>query len=150
METLHIRGWFNTLANSAIEDLARLVVFYDSQPNAGASTIASLFQDSNAGAGTSAQSEINLTNRERFKILRDMQILLPATASLSGVNFPDTTGRLFVNEFIKLKGLEAVYNGVNGGTSADITSGALWIVVFTDLQAGQWQFSFTSRLRYYD
>lgn len=149
---MHLRGWFKD-TGTTIQTLARLIVYYDSQPNIGAPLITDLLANSNAGGATSALSEINLVNRERFKILRDKQILLPAVTNTSGVltnlAYPDTTGSLAINEFIKLKGLETIYNGTNGGTIADITSGSIGFTVFSDTE-GQWNFVWTSRLRYYD
>lgn len=152
MKSLHVRGYFQNIATT-VQDAIRIIVFYDSQANAAAPTIANLLQDSNAAAGTTAESEINLFNRARFKILRDKQFCTPAVTNTAGVltnlNYPSNNVFEF-NEFIKLKGLEAVYNGTNGGTIADITSGSLYLVTLCDQQAAGWQFIYTSRLRYYD
>jgi len=131
MKSLHIRGYIKSIA-TGIQDQLRIIVYYDSQANGAAPTIGALLQDSNAAAGTSAQSEINLVNRQRFSILRDFHVLVPAQTFTAGVltntAYPDTTGKLDIDMFIKLKGLETIYNGTNGGTVADITSGALGFV----------------------
>jgi len=154
MKNLHIRGFFNPTA-SAVEQPARLIIYFDAQPNATAPTINSLLQDSNAAAGTSWASEINLVNRQRFKILRDYQVILGQVSSIIATGteiIPDPiTNSLNVDMFIKLKGLETIYNGVNGGTIADITSGAIGLTLVGGTTAdGNWQFSYSSRLRYYD
>jgi len=153
MKSVHIRGFLKNLT-TGVQDQLRIIVFYDSQANAAMPTIAALLQDSNPAAGTSAESEINLVNRERFKILRDFQIVVPAVTNTAGVltnlDYPDSSGKLSIDMFIKLKGLETIYNGVNGGTIADVTSGSLVIVAFSDLTTNAWDLAFTSRLRYYD
>lgn len=152
MKSIHIRGAIqpNAVGNDAV---GRIIVYYDSQPNAAAPVIANLIQDSNNAAATTWQSGINLFNRQRFKILRDYQVLLGSVTNAAGNAelIPDPIkNSLNVEFFIKLKGLESVYNGTNGGTIADITSGAIGLVCFGDANVGSWDFKYGSRLRYYD
>lgn len=154
MKSLHIRGWIAPIA-TGLSDVGRIIVYYDSQPNAAAATIVNIIQDSNAAAATTALSEINLTNRQRFKILRDHQIQFPSVSDAAGVltneAFPETyQGHTNIEMFIKLKGLEAIYNSTNGGTIADITSGAIGIIVVCEVNNSSWQLGYTSRLRFYD
>lgn len=153
MKSIHIRGFLQCISTSG-QDMARIIVFYDAQPNAAAPTIAALLQDSNAAAATTFLSEINLNNRQRFKILRDHQVLLPSSTLTGAVqtntSYPETDGKLQIDFFIKLKGLEAVYNATNGGTIADITSGSIYIVAMDGVDLSDWELTFTSRLRYYD
>lgn len=152
-KSIHLRGWFTNVATS-LQDLARLIVYFDSQPNAGAPLIGDIIRDSNAAGAVSIFSEINLINRQRFQILRDKQFNLPACTNTAGVltnlAYPDTTGCLQVNEFIKLKGLETVFNSTNGGTVADISSGAIGFVVLNESNNNAWDFIWGSRYRYYD
>ncbi len=157
MKSIHIRGFIVNGTTSASQDMARIIVFFDSQPNAAAGTLAALLQDSNAGAATSGTSEINLVNRQRFKILRDYQMIIPPATNTAGVitnvGVYDQAEKTFaIDMFIKLKGLETVYNGTNGGTIADITSGSLFIVTLNNVagNTGNWGFTFGTRLRYYD
>jgi len=152
MKSVHIRGTVLAAATTT-QDYGRIIVFYDSQPNGAAPTLAALLADSNAGHATAVTSEINLDNRERFKILRDMPFLLPSCTNTAGVitnlGMQDTVKQsMQFDEFIKLKGLETVYNGTNGGTIADITSGSLFVVTFSGI--GNYNTSWSSRLRYYD
>jgi hypothetical protein len=152
MKSLHVRGWVYPIAAAGQSDNVRIIIAYDSAPNGGAPTVAALLQDSNVGAATSIYSEINLTNRERFKILRDIQLFLPSTAGAGQMTqvMPDRVNSLMINEFIKLRGLETIYNGTNGGTIADITSGAIIMCCITSVYDNKWAFDFGSRLRYYD
>lgn len=153
MKSLHIRGIMNS-TGVATPGLGRIIVYYDSQPNAAVPTIQGLIQDSNVAAGTTADSEINLINRQRFKILRDYDMILPSATAAANVGVGTIMDPIYhtlnINWFIKLKGLETVYNATNGGTIADITSGAIGITAFVDGNATNWAFAYSSRLRYYD
>lgn len=155
MKSLHIRGHIKpNAAIAANTGELRMLIVYDSQPNAALPILSTLLQDSNAAAATTIDSEINLANRARYQILRDIQFYYPAAAGaddISGVLPDPIKNSLIVNEFIKLKGLEAVFNGVNGGTIADITSGALYVVCVGDNNStNRYDIVYTSRLRYYD
>jgi len=153
MKSLHIRGVFNATAG-AVQQEARLIIYYDSQPNAANPTIQTLLQDSNAAAATTWTSEINLVNRQRFKILRDYQVMLGDVSAISGATeiIPDPIMNSYnVDFFIKLKGLETIFNATNGGTIADISSGSIGItLVGSSTTDGNWVFSYSTRLRYYD
>lgn len=154
MKSLHIRGYISNIITTT-QDMGRIIIYYDSQPNAAAPLITDLLQDSNAAAGTTAFSEINLINRQRFKILRDYQVLLPSVTNTAGVltnlTIMDPIKESFnIDFFIKLKGLETIYNATNGGTVADITSGAIGMVCVCASNNSDWAFTWTSRLRYYD
>lgn len=153
MKSLHLRGVIE--ANAAAQPQnGRIIVFFDAQPNGASPTITNLLQDSNSAAATTWNSEINLVNRQRFKILRDYQVMMGGVNSLTGdiETVPDPILNSFnIDFFIKLKGLEAVYNGVNGGTISDITSGAIFITFVGDTRAeGSFQLQYSTRLRYYD
>lgn len=154
MKSLHFRGFISNVATS-IQDVARIIIFYDSQSNAGGVALADLLQDSNAAAATTGLSEINLINRERFKILRDQQFLLPSCTNAAGVltNFTmtDPISHSFnIDMFIKLRGLETIFNATNGGTAADVSSGNLGVLFVTQNASNTWACTWNSRLRYYD
>lgn len=151
-KSLHFRGQFQAVNAGATEEVGRLLIVYDSQPNAAFPAIATLLQDANVGAATTINSSVNIAERERFLILRDKIYLLPATAANNAFTPSDTLlNSLNVNEFIKLKNIESVYNGTNGGTIADITSGAILMVMAGDATSDtNWTLNWQSRLRYYD
>lgn len=155
MKSVHIRGVVTNAVTSQ-QDVARIMVVYDSQPSGATPTLAQLLSDSTAAQATSGLSHINLANRERFKILRDHQIMLPSVTNTAGVltNGPvvldPIRNTLNYETFIPLKGLETVYNNVNGGTIADIASGALFVLLVSSTYNNQWSYGFSARLRYYD
>jgi len=145
------------------QQYARVVVFYDAQPNGVAPVYSDVLQDVTQTGATSisAYSSINLNNRDRFKILLDKKIKLSA----KGINgAPFVTGdndvyeqntKLNITKYLKLRGLETVFKSTSSpSTIADISTGALWCMVFgEDANAFPncaWQGILTTRLRYYD
>lgn len=160
MKSVHIKGTLvPVIANvdSLHNAILRMIVFYDAQPNAAFPAIATLLKDSTAGGATTEFSELNLDNRERFKILREKVWVMGPTTATAASNYgqayiQDGSQCLVINEFIKLKKIEALYNATNGGTIADLTSGSIVIVLIADAVTTDsvWAMSYTSRLRYYD
>ena len=152
MKSLHFRGIIQPVG-AANETYLRLIIYYDSNPNGANNTIQDLLQDSNAAAATTFQSEINLFNRERFQILRDYPFIGGSSTNIAGATeiVPDPIkNSCNIDFFIPLKGLESVYNAVNGGTIADIQTGALKYVFFGDANAIGYELISHSRVRYYD
>lgn len=160
MKSLKIEGFINNVATS-IQDYARILVVYDTQVNGAQPPLAAILQNANAGAVTDGWAQLNMNNRQRFTILRDQKIVLPSVTNAAGAgvltNGPQyvdsVVNQLRINMFIPLKGLETIYNSNNAGnTAADITSGAVFIYVFNsyNVNNSSWQFTFTTRLRYYD
>jgi len=113
-----------------------------------------VFKDANAAAASSPTSELNLDNRERFSILKEWTwVMGPTAANQSGQTLTDDGSQcLSFSTFVKLKGLESVYNATNGGGIADVTSGSLLMLFVCDVNStsGAWAMSYSSRLRYYD
>jgi len=154
MRSVSIKGYVNFSATS-IQDSARIIIVYDEQPNAALPVLADVFQNSNAGLATSNLSFLNLNNRDRFRILKDFKVLIPAVTVVAGVLTNEVVPDPIRNSFnvdwdIPLSGLETTYNAVNGGTVADITTGSLLIITFDGNNAGTVSFAFSSRLRYVD
>lgn len=154
MKSLHIRAVVTNVATS-LQDVGRMIIVYDSQSNGSTFALSDLLKDSTAAAASTGNSEINLNNRERFKIIRDYQVLLPAVTNTAGVlsNFTilDPIKNSFdIDMFIPLKGLETIYNATNGGSASDITSGALYIFNVSQSTTSKWSLLYHSRLRYYD
>lgn len=150
MKSLRVTGYLVPQDADTHMQQLRFIIVYDSQPNAAAFTLATLLKDSNPTAASNNYSQINLDNRERFTILRDRVIITPDTDAVNSIatnTLSDPCG-LKIDEFIPLKGMEVVYNVTDGGTIADITSGALFVA--TVGASNDWGFGGTFRLRYYD
>lgn len=160
MKSIQIRGHIYSLASSVLDEGAlRTLLVYDAQPNTGTPLIADIIKDANAGAATSVFSSVNLDNRQRFKVLREWNWHMGSTAANFGgqgiatgqTTIQDGSQCIHINEYVKLGGLEAVFNAVNGGTVADIVSGALFLVNISDTNVtGCWTLNYSTRLRYKD
>lgn len=156
-------GYSNTVAAAATR--CRIIIYYDRQSNGANPAISDILLDtrSNASTGTDVKSMINMNNRDRFMILRDRFIICPQIeadgttgGTVGGIvtdpNNSDGTKGLKYEEFIKLKGLESLYNSTNGGTVGDISAGAFGILAINDDSAGNeaWIFNFTTRFKFLD
>lgn len=151
MKSVFIRAFIQPVVGPVAADVCRIIVFYDAQTNGVLPTGPDLLKDSTLAAVSSGMSSVNLINRERFKILRDQQIIIPAYATNITASFgtPNPIDNFNITMFIPLRGLETVYNANNGGTSADIGSGGLFIMTI-DQNNQSHILSYNSRLRYYD
>lgn len=142
----------------------RILIYYDRQSNGANPSQADVLTDTIA-AGTAAavipESNLNINNRDRFMVLRDRKVLLPAVGALgvSPGGLEEVTclndigkGGLAYQEFIKLKGLESLYNSTNGGTIGDISAGAFGILVFNADNSGSpaWAFTVQTRFKFLD
>lgn len=157
MKNLHVRGFVNNKATSAVS-FGRMLIVYDRQPNGVVFVIADLLKsrDNVGTAATTGSSEINLDNRDRFIIVRNEQFYFPPVTNTAGVltngpSFPGQTERYDVNLFIPLAGLVTLYNGTsNPAVIGDINSGALFAVFVSQTVDNTWQAGLGFRLRYKD
>jgi len=156
MVSLHLKGVISQTANTTtIQDYARLAVVYDRQPNAALTTSNNIFQDiaPDGASGSRPCSGVNPDQRERFLVLADIKLSLPASLHASGATGGvDGAATTFnINRFIKLNGLTTHYQG-DTGVIGDVSTGALLIVGMGNLGAGSegWQFVGTWRIRYAD
>jgi len=107
MKSIYVR--FNSCFTSttAGSSAIRIMIVYDKQPNAAQYAVTDLLS-SNVITGM-----INLDNRERFLVLCDQ--VVPVHSATDPLNFV----------WYKKVNLPVIYNGTNGGTIADITTGTL-------------------------
>lgn len=158
MKNLHIRGQI-TYAATATVAMLRMMVVYDRQPTGALPVVSDIIQtrDQTGAATTSGSSEINLDNRDRFSIIRDMQFYQPPVTYTAGVltngpQFPGNDNQQWdVNEFIRLRELGTHFkSSSNPTTIADIATGALYIYFITNGSDNTVQFQGGIRLRYHD
>lgn len=163
--SLRIKGYIQPTYsnNSAIkEQMGRVVIVYDRQPNGAVPSIATILLDYEQGGSTSTStfSSINPDQRDRFVILRDRQVLLPAigvngaanTTFASAVNGDLKDSRFVFDEYIKLNGLETQYKASNTGAIGDIASGSYIILCISDrdTSSSAWCLSYQARYSFYD
>lgn len=171
MKSVHIRGVLELNGNNGAAitnpQAGRIMVVYDRQANGALPALADLIQSVTPAGATSTTSldGINMNNRDRFYVLMDDQIVLPpvgingassASNVLTFVNPNDTAcdgyqGRLNVNRYIKLKGLETHYKA-SAGAIGDIATGSLFMFTFSnDTNANPaYNIIWSARLKFYD
>lgn len=167
-KSLEIRGMIvptGTNAGGLAQDMGRIIVAYDKQTNGATSPNINIIQDeSNSILSTTAWSFANLNARDRYIILMDESIILPAVAALGqtiagdfgsnidlNCNQSKGAGQFLFHRFLKLRGCETMYSA-NTDTITDIQTGGLmiWTVCSNTLAASGWQIIFDTRLRFFD
>jgi len=156
------------VARSAPMDMARVLLVYDRQTNGTAPSVSDILQDysENSGATTSVDSGLNMNNKDRFLVLYDRRIQLPAVTtqvaapsitaaypnSFGGNGECTQDGFGLQHKFIKLRGLTTHFKGTDGGTGS-IATGSYHLVVVGGIAAGSECFEIPkwhARMRYTD
>lgn len=158
MKSVSIRGmvYWSQAGATPGNDYLRCILFYDRQPNGAAPSVADLLTDTDNAGGTTSTSiaDINISNADRFKILRDWywDIPGPATGSPNYGDALSTQREVVVKDFVPLKGMEVHFNAGTAGTIGDITTGSLYLLTIGLRSAAdyQWAFRFKARVRYLD
>lgn len=143
------------------DDLIRIIVVYDRQPNGAAPVMADLLLDySQSGATTTdAMSGLNTNNADRFRVLADIRLpLIDTSSNATAVPVEPVTAsaicqdlELNINRFINLQGLEAHYKASTGAVG-DLASGALFAFACNNNATTVCPYTLNARarLRYYD
>lgn len=121
----------NALANAM---QVRVLIVYDKQPNAAIFVIGDLL------AATTPVSAYNFGNQNRFIILFDQSYSL---SSLSGDFTMNGTSIVTTNQHVD-------YNTGNAGTIADITTGSMYLVQFSDQAVNTGAITFSHRYWFVD
>lgn len=160
MKSIRVSGDVNLLRTVATEDYARIMIVYDRQTNGAVPTIQDILQTTTqAGANsTTSLSGVNLNNRDRFKIIRDKRLFLPAATDTAGVvtnaQPPDpVTNTYIIDMFAKLGGLVTQYKADSSpAVIGDIATGGLFLVTFGLVATGGegYQAGLECRLRFND
>lgn len=162
MKSIRLTGMIVNVsaARTTGPDYLRIMVVYDRQTNGVLPTIANILQDTDQ-TGTnynSALCGINLDFRERFKVVIDKRIYLPATVSTAGggstyVAFTNQDN-MIMDEFRKINGLQTHYKADSGpAVIGDVATGGLYILSQSEnIAAGTeaWELVWDVRLRYCD
>lgn len=170
MMSIEIKGKvvLSALASAAVVmDTLRILLVYDKQTNAAAPSITDVLQsiDVTVTATNDATSMPNMTNANRFVILRDWristasQVTNPSAGAAQSI-FQLMPGQLkghasglpLIEARVNLRGKKVQYNTGAAGTIADIATGSLYIVTsgLQPIGSSQFDFFFDTRLRFYD
>lgn len=138
IDSVYIRGQVRTEAAAATAAvavppiLARMIIFVDHQPNAATPAVTDLLKEA------LSQSQLNLNNRDRFTICCDKYFQLGFYAYNTTATTSNATGdnqAFSIRKYKKVK-VETIFNATNGGSIADITSGALYMFWIGNTAAG--------------
>lgn len=103
---------------------ARMILFEDMQPNGATPAVTDILNTA------SPFSQLNLNGRDRFKIYTDkIWSFGPYLASTTATQAQSLCAQqaYSIKKYKKLN-IETIFNATNGGTIADITSGALFML----------------------
>lgn len=111
--------------------LGRMIIFADMQPNGAAPLVTDIL------TGASSVSQLNLNNRDRFKIYCDKVFAINAYAynTTAQTAVASLSNSYAVKKFKSIN-LETIYNAGTAGTIADIQSGALYMLTIGNRAAG--------------
>lgn len=156
MKNLQINGFLfpTAAATSTTPANLRLLIVYDRQPTGALPVISDILQDRDqtGTATTGGLSHINLDNRDRFSILRDVRWAMPTntTGVVSGVS-SGVGEEWTINIFLPLKEMGVHFkSSSNPTTIADIATGALYACFVTETNDSDWSTGMSFRLRYDD
>lgn len=156
IKTIQVRGNVYleqalTMASGTTPQItAKVMLIWDAQPNGTIATVSDIWQV----AGT-PHSYLNLDNRDRFRVLRSevftMDAMLISSVATQSVAAWNRTQHNF-EWYVKNLNLEVIFNGTNGGTIGDISSGALILAFICDVAASATDTNckWVSRVRFED
>jgi len=155
LRTFQCKGWI-CIANAqaqppTVSEVAaqccRFMLVWDTQPNGAIAAITDILQTATPA------SMLNLNNRDRFRILKDKMFALDPFLFDTATSKASATNQIKCIKWFKKLSLETVFNATNGGTIADIASGAL-LAVWVGSQAnglnGPVDAAISYRVRYAD
>lgn len=128
MKSVYVRGIIFPDDFSTLNSLARIMIVYDMQANGVAPAITDILKSA------SSVSQLNLNNRDRFKIIMDKQWVLGAidnTATQSVAGSPTVHA---LKKFTRLNH-ETLFNGTTAAIGS-IATGALFLVTIGTQAAG--------------
>lgn len=158
-KSVRIRGGFFPTGNagSALGEFLRVALVYDRQTSSSAPIYSDIWKcvDTSGNTSSGTFDMPNLDNEDRFLILRDWRLQLPATNAAGIANagaLQDPAQIMSIDEYVDLEGLPTIYSGATSGGTATILSGGLFLVSLGSVAAASASanFNYTARYRFYD
>jgi len=150
---LHL-GITPAVATAIAADRLRIVIVYDRQPNGALAAWQDVFSnfDQVGAADVSEWAMPNITNLDRFLVLKDIRKSLPAqtTAGLpDNANIQMTMNEMKWSWNINLMNLETAYS-TSTGAIGDIKTGALYLFNRDGVGGNVYNLTLTTRLVFAD
>lgn len=152
LKSITINGKFvpNNVAAACLATGVRMMLVYDKQPNVLQPTVANIIAECDAAGAVTSQftSRANRDNEQRFSIIKDKIYQLPNLAIAGDYS---NTLRYIYNWRVNLKGRQTTYfQSAAPPTYADITTGSLHLIMFSDVATSNWEGNHTTRLTFND
>lgn len=143
MRSLLLRFALSPISTTSapIGDTVRVIVFYDTQTNGVLPTIAQLLQNGQV------DDPLNLDNRDRFRVIMDKYIAMPAVTYTAGALTAGSPTPKTFTKFRKFR-LESIFSGTSGAVGS-IATGGIFIAYLSsgvNLTNIQWD----ARVRFID
>lgn len=140
LKSLQYRLCFSPADAATTNHFIRFVVVMDSGSNGLQPTWAQVFANQNA-AGTVSSPFFAMPNTDfadRFKIMADHTLAFPAAATNEATSIADVSDNCVqpVTGYIKLRNALTSFNNGNTGTFSDISTGALWFFIVSNVIGG--------------
>lgn len=155
MKSLRVMGYISNIATS-VQQWGRVLIILDKTPaGAAAPALTDIIQsrDQVGTASNTITSGVNIDKRDRYVLLRDYKILLPAVTNTAGVltnlGQYDANKSFSFDEFIDLRQY-GVMNYVSTSspiTTANIQSNAIYLFVLAETD-NKWRFTYRARFKF--
>lgn len=143
MRSLFIRGLVFPNDDTSSHQLVRVVVVYDMQSNGAAPTIANVYK------AVDGLAQVNLNNRDRFKILVDKTFAVAKVDNSAGASWAGSPTTHKFKIYKRLKH-EVLFNGTTAAIGS-IATGSVYLLTFgTSPSATGSYVMATSRIRFED
>lgn len=160
MKSIRVSGNLQTLGSQVSHGYTRIMIVYDRQTNGALPSAADILQSTKQDGTnvTNSYSGLNLNNRDRFVVLRDMRTATPPINVTAGtVTFEADSDPVSpftnIDMYVKLKGLVTQYKADSTpAVIGDISSGGLYLITFGNFAGGSegWEAYVETRLRFAD
>lgn len=143
MKSIYVKGFIFNIDNTTSPSLCRLILVYDNQTNGAAPAITDILKQS------FSESQLNLNNRDRFKIISDKTWVLGGVSDViqQSIAGSPTVGKV---KIYKKCNYEEVFNGITNAVGS-IATGAVWMVTIGNVGANAGgNFTLTTRIRFID
>lgn len=143
MKYVYITGILKPVDTSTVPAYCRILIVYDNQPNGALPAMTDLLVTANS------IDQLNLNNKDRFKILADKRYAIGGVSDTATQSFSMAPTVVPVKIFRRLN-METIYGGTTAAITA-INSGALLMFTIGDVAAATGgSFALSTRVRYTD
>jgi len=144
--SVQILGHVYATGDGSLNTFSRLLLVWDSQPNSAGAVPAI----TDILVASTSNSMLNLDNRERFSILRDLKFSTGPVSTTATMAYAGSPTNHVVDIFLNLKDIKTTYSGTTA-TIGSVATGSLLMVTIGNRAAGAAAtFTLNTRVRFTD